>query len=99
MTQSSLEEVVIAVIEGARYLVKSLERSEPDSPGAVDYRSRLGEMRRTAEERLRQVQALRPSRAREHLIGLLTLALSEIPDNGVDQLLSRVITSRRSSEG
>jgi hypothetical protein len=74
-----IEQAIAAIIEGARYLVKSLEEFEPDSPGAVNFRARLREMRHTAEVQLREVRTLPTSPEREHLIGVLILALSEIP--------------------
>jgi hypothetical protein len=82
MTESTseLDEAAVAIIHGARYLVMILEELGPQSPEAVDFRGRLHDMRRTAERQLLEARSLPASRERDHIVELLTLALSEIPD-------------------
>jgi hypothetical protein len=76
-----LEDAAIAIIQGARYLVMILEGLGLQSPEAVDFRSRLRDMRHTSEGQLSEARSLPACRERDHIVELLTLALSEIPPN------------------
>jgi hypothetical protein len=71
-----LEEAAVSVIEGARYFRSMLGGFDPDSPDAQGLRDLLRDMRRTAEQQLLEAESLPVSAERDHLIELLTLALS-----------------------